>query len=68
MSHRLPVNEGLRGSRLMLSISRESSWKEKKSNWLPAPNGPFMMTMRIYWPKPEVLDGTWKQPPLERVK
>jgi len=24
--------------------------------------------MRIYWPKPEVLDGTWKQPPLERVK
>jgi len=53
---------------LTLYIQHESPGKEKESNWLPAPDGPFMMTMRIYWPKPEVLDGTWKQPPLERVK
>ncbi len=53
---------------LTLYIQHESPRKEKESNWLPAPNGPFFMVMRIYWPKPEVLDGTWKAPPLERVK
>ena len=52
---------------LTLYIQRESPGKDKEPNWLPAPNGPFMMTMRIYWPKPEVLDGTWKAPPLVRV-
>jgi hypothetical protein len=40
----------------------------KQSNWLPAPNGPFFVAMRLYWPKPEALDGTWKHPPLERLK
>ncbi len=53
---------------LTLYIQRESPGQEKESNWLPAPNGPFFMVMRIYWPKPEVLNGQWKQPPLERVK
>ena len=26
--------------------------------------GAFWLAMRIYWPKSEALDGTWKQPPL----
>jgi hypothetical protein len=45
-------------------VQHESPGKDKESNWLPAPNGPFIMFMRIYWPKPEALDGTWKQLPL----
>jgi len=53
---------------LTLYIQHESPGKDKESNWLPAPNGTFIMVMRIYWPKPEVLDGRWKAPPLERVK
>jgi hypothetical protein len=53
---------------LTLYIQGESPGQDKESNWLPAPDGPFMMVIRIYWPKPEALDGTWKQPPLERVK
>ncbi len=53
---------------LTLYIQHDSPGKEKESNWLPAPNGPFIMVMRIYWPKPEALDGRWKQPSLERVK
>jgi hypothetical protein len=24
--------------------------------------------VRLYWPKPEALDGTWKLPPLKRVQ
>jgi hypothetical protein len=53
---------------LTLTIQHESPGKEKESNWLPAPNGPFNIYVRIYWPKPEVLDGTWKLPPMERMK
>jgi hypothetical protein len=41
---------------------------DKESNWLPAPSAPFVMFMRVYWPKPEAPDGTWKQPPLQRAE
>jgi len=37
------------------------------ANWLPAPPGPFYLAMRIYWPEPEALDGTWEPPPVNRV-
>ena len=32
-----------------------------------APNGPISAVMRLYWPNAEVLDGTWKLPPLTPV-
>lgn len=50
-----------------LYIQHDSPGKEKESNWLPAPTGPFIMFLRLYWPKPAALDGTWKQPPLQRT-
>jgi len=53
---------------LTLYIQHESPGKEKESNWLPAPNGPFSVNIRLYLPEAEVLAGTWKLPPLERVK
>ncbi len=53
---------------LTLYIQHESPGQEKESNWLPAPSGPFKVVMRLYLPEPEVLEHTWKQPPLERVK
>ena len=34
---------------------------EKAKNWLPAPKGPFMAVMRVYYPEASVLDGVWKQ-------
>jgi hypothetical protein len=43
---------------------------DKESNWLPAPSGPFVLTLRLYWPKehpPSLLDGTWQPPAVERV-
>jgi hypothetical protein len=52
---------------LTLYVQQNSPGAEKESNWLPAPGGPFMLAMRLYWPKAEALNGTWKQPPLERV-
>jgi hypothetical protein len=53
---------------LTLLIQSESPGKDKESNWLPAPKGPFFMAMRLYWPKAEALDGTWKPPPLTVVE
>jgi hypothetical protein len=52
---------------LTLYIQNESPGKDKESNWLPAPNGPFYMAMRLYIPKQEALDGTWKAPPAKPV-
>jgi hypothetical protein len=52
---------------LTLYLQADSPGKDKESNWLPAPKGPFFAVLRIYWPKPEALDGTWKQPPLVKV-
>jgi hypothetical protein len=41
---------------------------ELESNWLPAPDGPFYLILRLYMPGREALDGTWKQPPLKRIE
>jgi len=52
---------------ITLFLQHESPGKEKEPNWLPAPEGPFSATLRLYWPKEEALDGTWTLPPLKRV-
>jgi hypothetical protein len=53
---------------LTLYVQNESPGKDKESNWLPAPGDEFNLIMRLYWPKKEALDGTWKPPAVERVK
>jgi len=53
---------------ITLYIQNESPGKGKVANWLPAPKGPFVTIMRLYWPKEAALDGSWKQPPLTIVK
>lgn len=40
----------------------------QKANWLPAPNGPIYMVLRLYWPKQTVLNGSWLPPGIVRVK
>lgn len=52
---------------LTLYIQHDSPGKAHESNWLPAPNGPFYIAGRLYWPKPEALDGRWQKPALQRV-
>jgi len=49
---------------ITLYIQNGSPGGDKEANWLPAPSGPFVVFMRLYWPKTEALDGTWKRPPL----
>jgi len=53
---------------LDIYVRRDTPEAEKESNWLPAPkSGAFTMNMRLYWPKAEMLDGTWSPPPVKRV-
>ena len=49
-------------------IQHDSPGEAKEPNWLPAPESPFSVVMRLYWPKAEALDGTWRIPPLTRVE
>ncbi len=51
-----------------LYFQNESPGADKESNWLPAPKGPFLLVMRLYWPKPEALEGKWTQPPLKKAE
>ena len=47
---------------LNLYVQHANPGPEKESNWLPAPLGPLGVTMRLYAPKAEVLDGRWSPP------
>jgi hypothetical protein len=52
---------------LDLYIQKDSPGKDKVSNWLPTPaSGPFTMNLRLYWPKADVLDGSWAPPPVKQ--
>ena len=54
---------------LDLYIQHKSPGKAKESNWLPAPaKGALGITLRLYSPKAEVLDGRWVPPYIVRVK
>ena len=61
------LKTGADGS-ITLYIQNKSPGADKESNWLPAPDGPIYMVMRLYWPKttpPSILpigQGTWKPP------
>jgi hypothetical protein len=47
-------------------ISRTDPGGEKTSNWLPAPKtGTYAVTWRGYLPKPALLNGQWRMPPIE---
>lgn len=53
---------------LTLYFQKDSPESDLESNWLPAPDGPFYLITRLYLPKPEVFNGDWKQPPLQRIQ
>ncbi|MGC1891455.1 MAG: DUF1214 domain-containing protein [Stellaceae bacterium] len=52
----MPFNYDPDGS-LDLYFQNESPGADKEANWLPAPKGPFNLTMRLYAPKSDALTG-----------
>ncbi|MBU6372398.1 MAG: DUF1254 domain-containing protein [Alphaproteobacteria bacterium] len=44
-------------------ISRTDPGEARRANWLPAPaQGPFTMSFRAYWPKPDLVSGRVRLP------
>jgi hypothetical protein len=70
----LPSLKKNKDGSLTLYIQKDAPAAEKKANWLPAPDGPIYMVMRLYWPKetpPSILppgEGTWKPPAVTAVQ
>jgi hypothetical protein len=60
----MPFKTNADGS-LDIYLQHENPGKELEANWLPAPKGGFNLTMRLYGPKPEVLNGKWSPPPVK---
>ena len=52
---------------LDLHLQHDHPGRDKEANWLPAPEGPLGVTMRLYSPRLAVLDGSWAPPPVRRV-
>ncbi len=57
-----------------LFIQKDSPGADKEANWLPAPDGPIYLVMRLYWPKteaPSILpagSGSWNPPGIVQAK
>ena len=49
---------------LVMSATRPT---DKDVNWLPAPNGAFSLTLRVYDPTRQGLDGSWSPPPVRMI-
>jgi hypothetical protein len=63
VSNWMPFHYNADGS-LDLYIQNANPGVGKESNWLPAPKGPFNLTMRLYAPKDAALTGEWNPPPV----
>jgi hypothetical protein len=48
-------------------VQRDPPPHNRKANWLPAADGPFLMQLRMFDPQPSVLDADWEAPPVVRV-
>jgi hypothetical protein len=53
---------------LSLYFQNESPGKDREANWLPAPKGPFNLTMRLYAPQSDALTGKWNPPAITKLK
>jgi hypothetical protein len=47
---------------LDLYLQNTSPGAARESNWLPVPAGAFNLSLRLYWPKEEILSGKWIAP------
>jgi len=52
---------------LDIYFQNETPGSDKEANWLPAPKGPFNLTMRLYAPQSDALTGKWNPPPVKKL-
>ena len=53
---------------LTIYVQADPPVEEKRSNWLPAPDGDFSLYMRAYWPQAEIISGKWTPPAVVRLE
>ena len=64
----MPLNYNADGS-LEIYIQAKSPGADKEANWLPCPpSDPFNLTIRVYQPEKSLLDGSYRIPPVKRVR
>ena len=56
-----------KGGSIIFYIQKDSPGKDKEANWLPAPDGPFYMVIRLYGPEADTLEGKWMPPKVEKT-
>ena len=70
-----PINRYAIGDRNELAYNEDGSLdiyiqheppEGQESNWLPAPEGDFNLIMRLYWPTPDIINGEWQLPTVQR--
>ncbi|POA17775.1 cell envelope protein [Pseudomonas sp. FW300-N1A1] len=66
-SRMLPTLQRDADGGVTLYLQHSEPLKDQRSNWLPAPHGPFYAVLRLYLPKPEVANGQWKLPALTPI-
>ncbi|HSC73021.1 MAG TPA: DUF1214 domain-containing protein, partial [Gaiellaceae bacterium] len=52
---------------LDIFIQQSNPGPDREANWLPAATGPLGITMRLYAPRPEILDRRWAPPAVEKA-
>jgi len=72
-----PIDRHVISSRRQLAVSRDGSitiyiqrtspGSAHDANWLPVPQDHFHVILRLYWPKRDVLTGSWTPPSIERL-
>lgn len=62
----MPFKRDADGS-LTIYFQNDNPGGDREANWLPAPKGPFNLTMRLYAPKSDALTGVWNPPGIKRV-
>jgi hypothetical protein len=64
---RMPGLKTAADGSLDILIQRDSPAPDQEANWLPAPDGGFSLTLRLYGPKAEAVDSRWRAPLPDRV-